>query len=255
MFITNRWSHVLTAALTLGVASSTMADDVFVKEGVVVKPLSKWKQRRLEKKVLRNPGSQVVVEGSPTAVTTVPEATTGVKVRRSFRPLFSDRATRRSEVVGAPSVMTSRPAIVSTPATIVSSPRSTTIAPGDPLVIPGSVEVTPTPRVVRPPIVSVPRGTVTPTEPGDESEYEVERPASVRVLPPPAEEIPPVVSTPRNPTTTPATPSIPVLPMPAPPSEAPLPREDSSPLPATPPAAPEPAIEPTLELPAPARPA
>ncbi len=242
MFAPICWSSLIASILTLAVASSTLADDVFVKEGVVVKPLSKRKQRKLEKKLLKRPGNEVVIEGTPTAAP-VPEVITRAKARRSLRPLFPDRFNRRNDVVVTPSVVTS-------PSSVVSIPR-TVLAPGDPLVMPGSVDVTPSPRVVRPPVISTPKGPSRPVDPTDEPEpepeLETERPASARILPPPADEIPPpVVSTPRKPSTSPA------------PSPAPKPASpDQGPSTGTPPAAPEPepVVEPPLELPQAPKPA
>jgi len=238
MFAKFRWSTLIALALVLTVATAGMADDVFVKEGVVVKPLSKRKQRKLEKKLLKRPGNEVVIEGTPTT-TPAPEVLAGAKARRSLRPLFPDRIGRKNEViVTAP--------VVTTPGAIVSMPK-TSIAPGDPLVMPGSVDMDTTPRVVRPPVISSPRTQPRPTEPIDEPGLEMERPASARILPPPAEEIPaPVVSIPRKPATIPT-------PMPAPAS--PAPPVDPGPKPSTPPQSPEPEIEPTLELPVAPKPA
>ena len=242
MFAPNRWTGLMAATLALTLAATTQADDTFVQQGVVVKPLPKWKQRQLEKKLLRNPGNKVVIEGAPT-VTPSPEAIAGVKSRRSLRPIFGDRFGKRNDVVvTAPRTVVAAPRTVITgPATIVSPPR-TVIAPGDPLVVPGSVEVTPGSRVVRPPVISTPRGQAQPVEPM-EPELEPERPATVRILPPPAEEIPaPVVSIPRRPST-PAPMSLPSpTPVPSTPTPAPAVPADPGP-PATPPAGPE------LELP------
>lgn len=271
MFISSRWSHLVASALSLTVATASLADDVFVKEGVVVKPLPKWKQRQLERKLLRRPGSSVVVEGAPAAVV-VPEPAGNVKVRRAFRPLFGDRLARRPEVVvGAPvvssssSVVTNSSSPAATPGVIVSTPR--VVAPGDPQVIPGSVEVTPTPRVVRPPVASTPREPSATIEPMGEPQLEPEQPAPGQILPVPADEIPPpVVSTPRqtSSSTKPTPQPVPVRPQPAAPTPDPVPAPaapapsvdpgPAAPTPSsTPPPAPEP--EPTLELPAVPRPA
>lgn len=246
MFVRNRWVCLIAATLSLAIAATTVADDVFVKEGVVVKPLSKRKQRKLERKLTRRPGNEVVIEGSPTVIPS-PDALAGTKARRSLRPLFPDRFGKRPDVVVSPSVITG-------PSTVVTSPRIKT-APGDPLVLPGSAELMPTPRGVRSPVVSTPRGTTTlPLEPDDEPALEAERPASVRILPPPADEIPaPVVSTPREPA---APAPMPMPSIPANPTPAPAPSVDPGPTP-TPPLAPEaaPTAEPTLERPLAPKPA
>ena len=256
-----RWSYLVALSLVCAVITTAVADDVFVQQGVVVKPLSKRKQRRLEKKVLRRPGNEVVIEGTPTA-TPSPEALAGMKSRRSLRPLFGDRFARRNDVIVGPSVVTTPATVVSSSSTIVSTP-TTRVAPGDPQVIPGSVEVMPSPRGVRPPVVSIPRGNAPPVEPLDEPEPTMERPASARILPLPADEIPPpVVSTPRGPAAPAPTslPSTPPAPAPAPPpapTPALEPTVDPGPLPTTPPPAPEPepTLEPTLERPVTPKPA
>ena len=250
MFRKVRWSSLVASTLACIVASTTLADDVFVQQGVVVKPLSKRKQRKLEKKMQRRSGSEVVVEGTPTA-TPSPDAIAGMKARRSFRPLFADRSPRRTDVVVAPAAGASSGVVVSNPRVVN--------APGDPLVIPGSAEMMPTPRTTRPPIMSTPRGGALPLEPLEEPEAGSERPASARILPAPADEIPPpVVSIPRKPApmpppTTPAPVPVPVpTPMPAP--ESPAPSVDPG---ATPPPAPEavPTAEPALERPLDPKPA
>ena len=235
MFRRDRLPQMFAAALAVAVGSTALADDVFVQEGVVVKPLSKSKQRKLERKLLRQPGSKVVIEGKPTATPT-PEAIAGVKTRRSFRPLFGDRFARRNDViVGAPVITSIAPAGGSSKAS-VTGPRSGAVA-SDPQVIPGSVDVTPSARPGRSPVISTPRGTALPVEPPDEPELELDRPASARILPPPADEIPPpVVSTPRSP-----------LPQPAP---APLPTPPPAPAPAS---VPEAEVKPALD-PGPAAP-
>ena len=242
MFAYNHWTGVIAAALALTLASTTLADDTFVQQGVVVKPLPKWKQRQLEKKLLKNPGNKVVIEGAPT-VKPSPEALAGLKSRRSFRPIFGDRFGKRNDVVvTAPRTVVATPrTVVTGPSTVVSTPK-TVIAPGDSLVIPGSVEVAPGARVGRPPVISTPRGQAQPVEPMIEPELEPERPATVRVLPPPAEEIPaPVVSIPHKPSA-PAPMPLPTQ-IPSDPAPAPAAPADPGP-PSTPPAAPE------LELPA-----
>lgn len=253
MFAKFGWTQLIASALVLTVATSSLADDVLVKEGVVVKPLSKRKQRKLEKKLLKRPGNKVVIEGTPTA-SPAPEVFAGAKARRALRPLFPDRFGRRNDVVvGSP--------IITSPGFVVSTPR-TVIAPGDPLVMPGSVEVDPSARGVRPPVVSTPRGQSRPIDPTDEPDLEMERPGSARILPPPADEIPPpVVSIPRKPATSPT-------PMPSPiPSTSPAPASpargstvpsvDPGPSSSTPPPAPEPepVVEPPLELPQAPKPA
>ena len=238
MFRSFRWSALIAGSLAASVAGATpasAADDVFVKEGVVVKPLSKAKQRRLERKLLRQPGNKVVIEGTPSALPS-PEALAGMKTRSALRPRFGDLFGRRNEViVGAPIVTRTGP-IVAGPSTVVGAPKVIT-APGDPLVLPGSAEVTPPARATRPPVVSTPRASTVPVEPEDELELPAERPATGRVLPPPADEIPPpVVSTPRPP---------------AQPEPAPAPAPAADPTPA---ADPRPPLDPGPVTPPPAGP-
>ena len=129
MFAKYRGSCLLATALGLGSsltgATAGAADDVFIERGVVVKPLPKWKQRHIEKKLLRHPGNQVVIEGR-TAVTAGTEVLPETKTRRAFRPLFPNLFDRRNEVVVAPPVVT-------TPGTIVTTPGASIVtnsAPG-----------------------------------------------------------------------------------------------------------------------------
>ncbi len=101
MFAKVRWSHLIASALVLAAATPAPADDTFVEQGVVVKPLPKWKQRQLERKLLRHPGNKVVIEGSPTVAPSA-EAMAGVKSRRALAaalrrpPRPAQRGRRRS---------------------------------------------------------------------------------------------------------------------------------------------------------------
>ena len=267
MFASIRWSTLLASVLALGAATAHAADDVFVKEGVVVKPLPKWKQRRIEKKLLRHPGNEVVIEGSPTADLN-PDVLAGVRTRRAMRPLFGDMFNRRTDFIVPPSVVATPSVVVTTPSTTVTSPGTivsiprSSVAPGDPLVMPGSVEIESPAPIVRPPVISTPRRLPAPVEPTHQPESEADRPGSIPVLPVPADEIPPpVVSTPRKASSSPnPTPILgPALPgpdlEPTPTGPIPAPSVDPGPTtPITPPVA-QPADEPILELPAPARPA
>src|SRR6478752_6089592 len=60
-----RW----VAALTLVVVASTTlrAEDVYVENGVYVKQLPPWRQRMIQKKMLRRSG-EVIVEAPPAVV-------------------------------------------------------------------------------------------------------------------------------------------------------------------------------------------
>ena len=265
MFASIPWSSLLASVLALGLATAHAADDVFVKEGVIIKPLPKWKQRRMEKKLLRHPGNKVVIEGSPTADLT-PDVLAGARTRRAMRPLFGDLFNRRNDFIVAPPVIASPSVVVTTPSTIVTSPSTivsiprSSVAPGDPLVMPGSVEIESPAPIVRPPVISTPRRS--PIESTDEPELEADRPGSIRVLPPPADEIPPpVVSTPRKASASPnpgpilePTPPSPTL-EPTPPNTTPAPSVDPGPTPPVTPPVAEPVVEPILELPAAPRPA
>ena len=269
MFAANRWSSLLASILALGVAAAHAGDDVFVQEGVIVKPLPKWKQRKLEKKLLRHPGNQVVIEGGPS---TAPDVLAGARTRRAMRPLFGDLFNRRTDVVVAPPVVAAPSVVVTTPSTTIASPSAivsvprSSVAPGDPLVMPGSVEVESPAPIVRPPVISTPRRSpspsVLPVEPIDEPDLDDDRPGSLRVLPPPADEIPPpVVSTPRKASASPnpnpvlePTPPRPTL-EPTPASPAPAMPIDPGPTPPVTPPVTEPVVEPTLELPNAPRPA
>ena len=264
MFAAIRWSSLLASVLALGVATARAADDVFIKEGVIVKPLPKWKQRRMEKKLLRHSGNKVVIEGSPTAD---PDILAGARTRRAMRPRFGDLFNRRTDVIVTPSVVASPSVVVTTPSTIVTSPSPivsiprSSVAPGDPLVMPGSVEIESPAPIVRAPIISTPRRTPLPVEPVDEPYLEADRPEAIPILPPPADEIPPVVSTPRKASASPnpgpilePSPPSPTL-EPTPPSPTPAPSVDPGPTPPVTPPMVEPILEPTLELPNAPRPA
>lgn len=193
-----RW----VAALALVVVASTTAraEDIYVENGVYVKQLPPWRQRMLQKKMLRRSG-EVIVEAPPAVVGSVVRVPGPPASRRSMRPLF-----------GPPRV----------PARIIS--------PSESVIVPGAKVITPKARGVEPPAAIL-------SEPSDVEEELDELPPVD--LPPAKEKVitpaPGTITSPApgavisTPEARPTSPPIGLDPEPEPPLEAPA----ATPAPAT----------------------
>ncbi|WP_435020994.1 hypothetical protein TA3x_002130 [Tundrisphaera sp. TA3] len=121
MFVRNR-PALLVASLALVVAASTTApaEDIYVENGVYVKQLPPWRQRLLQKRMLRQSGAaEVVIQGPPAVRVPGPPAS-----RRSMRPLFGPVRYPATiiEPAGDPVVVTGPKVISSKPGVVVESP-------------------------------------------------------------------------------------------------------------------------------------
>lgn len=156
----------LAAVLALAVAASASApaEDVYLENGVYVKQLPPWRQRMIQKRMLRQAGvapvggSEVVIQGPPAVRVPGPPA-----ARRSMRPLFgpprfpatvipqddpivitrpstaADRARRPNVVLEAPAPIVSGPANEADPVELDKLP---------PVDLPPAREVAPKPGTI-----------------------------------------------------------------------------------------------------------
>ncbi len=199
MFAKNRTARLAAIlALVAGSSVANAADDVIVQpDGTVVKPMPKWKQRKLERKIAKLSGGDVVVEGTPT----VPVRTSGffksILPRRDVRtispaprsivaapapivrelPLDDSSASTTSRpivterpIITERPIYSDRPVITSTPLVpatpvVIGAPTTSATAPDSSVSPARNVEVIPPPVVIAPnstPIVVPPAEAVPP---------------------------------------------------------------------------------------------
>ncbi len=197
MFAQNRPAR-LAAVLTLlaGTAAAAQAEDVIVQpDGKVVRPMPKWKQRKLERKIQRLTGGEVVVEGTPT----VP-----VRPSRFLRPIPPRREVRVVTPGPAPRVIEGPAPILSNAPVVIDSATSTSNRPiyvNQKPIVSATPIVTETPVTIGAPIVSTPSGrsgAVSAPVTGPDSSVNPARgsdpvPAPAEVVPPPVEPAEPAL--------------------------------------------------------------
>jgi hypothetical protein len=123
-----RWVAALALVVVASTTSPARSEDVFVQDGVYVKQLPPWRQRLLQKKMLRQSGSEVIIEAPP-AITPGVRVPGPLASRRSMRPLFGPprvpaRIISPSEsiIVPGPKVITTKPGSIEPSAPIISGP-------------------------------------------------------------------------------------------------------------------------------------
>ncbi len=196
MFAKNR-SAPLAAVLALVVGTSaTGADDVVVQpNGTVVKPMPKRKQRKLERKIQKLTGGDVVVEGTPVVPVRPNRFLKPIQPRREVRVVTPGPAPRIIE--GPAPIVTNTPI----PADSTTSSSNRPIYSNSKPSISRTPIITETPVSIGTPIVSTPSapsGTVSAPVTGPDSSVNPAKgadpvPAPAEVIPPPVEVVPPPV--------------------------------------------------------------
>lgn len=150
-FRPTRTAAVLVGLTLAGVAASTSAvraDDVYLDNGVYVKQLPPWRQRMIQKRMLRQAGvpvgggSDVVIQGPPAVrVPSPPPA------RRAMRPMFGGARFPATIIPQDEPILMTRPgAVVEKPGTVIEKRDVIVERPGTVVERPGTVT-----RTVEPP--------------------------------------------------------------------------------------------------------